>query len=66
MQRYFLKDFDVAFIKLHGFCDVSESADAVVGHIQAMDVHSSIIHTALMIAKTKVDPIKHLSIPRLK
>ena len=65
-RRYFPKDFDVASIKLHGFCDAFESTYAGVVYIRATNVDNAINHTALVIAKTKVAPIKRLSIPRLE
>ena len=65
-RRYFSKDFEVVCIELHGFCDTSESAYAGVVYIRAMNVDSAINHTALVIAKMKVAPIKRLSIPRLE
>ena len=52
LQRYFPTDFNVAFIKLHGFCDTSESAYAGVVYIRATNVDSAINRTALVIAKT--------------
>ena len=65
-RRHFPKDFNSASIELHGFCDASESAYAVVVYSRTTNVDRSIKHTALVIAKTKVAPIKLLSIPRLE
>ena len=64
--RYFPKYFDITPIELHGFCDAPESAYAGVVYIRATKVDSCIHHTALVIAKTKVASIKHLSISQLK
>ena len=61
-----MKEFDIASIELHGFCDASESAYSGVVYIRATNVHSAINYTALVIAKTKVAPIKFLSIPQLE
>ena len=65
-RSYFPKDFNVASIELHGFSDASESAYAGVIYIRATDSLSSHVHTALVMAKTKVAPIKRLSVPRLE
>ena len=65
-RSYFPNDFDVASMELHGFCDASEAAYAGVVYLRATDSHSSSIHTTLVMAKTKVAPIKRLSVPRLE
>ncbi len=50
---------------LHGFCDASEDAYAGVVYILFTDAHDN-IHVSLVISKTKVAPIKRLTIPRLE
>ncbi len=62
---YFPKDVNIVFWQLHGFCDASESAYAGVVYVRMVDVAGS-IHTSLVVAKTKVAPLKRLSIPRLE
>ena len=58
--------FDAPSIELHGFCDACESAYAGVVYIRATNIDCAINHTALVRAKTKVAPIKRLSIPPLE
>ncbi len=52
-------------MQLHGFCDASEVAYSGVVYLRAVDKEGA-IRTALVMAKTKVAPIKRLSIPRLE
>ena len=62
---YFPKDVTVVYRQLHGFCDASELAYAGVVYFRLMDT-TGCIYTSLVLAKTKVAPIKRLSIPRLE
>ena len=62
---YFPKNVDVVFKQLHGFSDASEQAYAGVVYLQLVD-SSGCIHTSHVIAKTKVAPIKKLTILRLE
>ena len=64
-RSYFPKDVEVVSIQLHGFCDASEVAYSGVVYLRAVDKEGA-IRTALVMAKTKVAPIKRLSIPRLE
>lgn len=48
-----------------GFCDASENAYAGVVYIRLKDAHGN-IHISLVVSKTKVAPIKRLTIPRLE
>ncbi len=51
-------------MQLHGFADASEAAYAAVVYLRSDD--SVGVQTALVMAKTKVAPIKKLTIPRLE
>ena len=62
---YSPKDVTIVYQQLHGFCDASELAYAGVVYFRMVDTTGH-IHTSLIIAKTKVAPIKRLSIPRLE
>ena len=62
---YFPKSVTIAYQQLHGFCDASELAYAGVVYLRLVDT-TGCIHTSQVIAKTKVAPIKRLSIPRLE
>lgn len=52
-------------IQLHGFCDASEKAIAAVVYLQSVD-NNNTISTVLVTAKTKVAPVKTVTIPRLE
>lgn len=62
---YYPKHADIASIQLHGFCDASEAAYAGVVYFRAEDKCGD-VHVSLVISKTKVAPIKRLTIPRLE
>ena len=64
-RSYFPKEAVIKDIQLHGFCDASEVAYSGVVYIRATDNRNN-VHVALVMAKTKVVPIKRLSIPRLE
>ncbi|XP_063837162.1 uncharacterized protein LOC135086306 [Ostrinia nubilalis] len=51
--------------ELHGFCDASKVAYAAVVYIRTIDAEGN-IHVSLVTAKSKVAPIKQVSIPRLE
>ena len=55
----------IVSIQLHGFRDASEAAYAGVVYLKAVDDNGH-IHVSLVMAKTKVAPIKRLTIPRLE
>ena len=57
--------FSPSSMQLHGFTDASEEAYAGVAYFHLLD-SAGRIHTALVMSKTKVAPIKRLSIPQLE
>ncbi|UYV82947.1 hypothetical protein LAZ67_22001474 [Cordylochernes scorpioides] len=52
-------------LELHGFCDSSEKAYAAVIYVKSCK-HDGSIDISLIASKTKVAPIKALSLPRLE
>ena len=62
---YIPKDFNVSSRQLIGFSDTSEDAYAGVVYMKVTDTTGN-CHITLVISKTKVVPIKRLSIPRLE
>ena len=66
IPRYYFKNDDVVkSCELHGFCDASESAYAAVVYIRSVYENGE-VHLSLVAAKTKVAPVKRLTIPRLE
>ena len=62
---YHPKHLKVSTIQLHGFSDASEDAYAGTVYIRVQDQNGR-VHSSLVLAKTKVAPIKRLTIPRLE
>ena len=62
---FFLKDSHSLSYEIHGFSDASELAYAAVVYLRVTD-SSNLTHTSLVISKSKVAPIKRLTIPRLE
>ncbi|XP_050322476.1 uncharacterized protein LOC126754498 isoform X2 [Bactrocera neohumeralis] len=54
-----------SLVHLHGFCDASRKAYAAVIYVQTIDKGGT-SRTALVSAKTKIAPIKDVTIPRLE
>ncbi|UYV74958.1 hypothetical protein LAZ67_12001897 [Cordylochernes scorpioides] len=52
-------------LELHGFCDSSEKAYAAVIYVKSCK-HDGSVNISLIASKTKVAPIKVLSLPRLE
>ena len=63
-RYYFPKQGKVSAVELHGFCDASESAYAAVIYFRALKENGT-SHISLIMSKTKVAPLKRLTIPRL-
>ena len=61
----FPREVEGASMQLHGFCDASKSAYAGVAYLRSVD-QDGLIHVGLIMAKTKVAPIKRLTKPRLE
>ena len=55
----------IVSMQLHGFSDASEDAYGRVVYLRMTD-STGAAHTSLIISKTKVSPIKRVSIPRLE
>ena len=64
-RSYFPKEVNMVTVQLHGFCDASEGAYAGAIYTRGIDT-KGIAHISLVVAKTKVAPIKRLTIPRLE
>ena len=65
LRYYFPKDVELRSVQVHGFSDASELAYAGVVYLRITDSAGN-VHTSLVTSKTKVSPIKRLSIPRLE
>ncbi|XP_055910918.1 uncharacterized protein LOC129945285 [Eupeodes corollae] len=65
-RRYLtvLNFLDADSVELHIFCDASEEALASAAYIRVM--HGEEIECRLIAAKTKVAPLRHISIPRME
>ena len=62
---YYPRHADVASVQLHGFCDASEAAYAGVVYFRTQGKHDD-VYVSFIISKTKVAPIKRLTIPCLE
>lgn len=52
-------------LELHGFCDASKVAYAAVLYLRLIDATGE-VNVSLLVSKTRVAPIKQVSIPRLE
>ncbi len=62
---HFPKGVTIKGVQLHGFSDASEEAYAAVVYLRSEDTTGT-VHMSLITSKTKVAPIKRLTIPRLE
>ncbi len=62
---YFDKESQILSTEIHGFSDASELAYAAVVYVRTTDA-SNHTHVSLVMSKSKVAPIKRLTIPRLE
>ena len=62
---HFPREAKVTSMQIHGFSDASEDAYASVVYVRLVSLSGS-IYTSLVMSKTKVSPIKRISIPRLE
>ena len=62
---YAPKGSNIVSTQLHGFCDASEDVYGGVVYLRLTDSKGE-VHTSLVMSKTKVSPIKRLTIPRLE
>ncbi|XP_055387374.1 uncharacterized protein LOC129615957 [Condylostylus longicornis] len=65
INRWFYYSTSANKIELHGFCDASIKAYAAVVYLVVIDEKGS-RKTSMLIAKSKVAPIKTISLPRLE
>ncbi|XP_013178804.1 PREDICTED: uncharacterized protein LOC106125929, partial [Papilio xuthus] len=65
LPRWIHASSDDSLVELHGFADASNIAYAAVVYARIIDKDGS-IHVNLITSKTKVAPVKQVSIPRLE
>lgn len=65
LRCYFPTSAKIISVQLHGFSDASQQAYAGVVYLRMIDSDGN-IPTSLVMSKTKVAPIKQLTIPRLE
>ena len=65
LRCYFEKTSRFSTFELHGFSDASEQAYAAVVYLRMVCTHGD-VQVSLITSKTKVAPIKKLTIPRLE
>jgi hypothetical protein len=56
---------EVTTIQIHGFCDASERVDGACVYIRSRNANGN-LHLQLLCSKSRVSPVKQVSIPRLE
>lgn len=64
-QSYFVKEVEVVSIELQRFCDASGGAYSGVIYLSSINTKAD-VHVSLVLAKTKVGPLRRLLIPHLE
>ena len=62
---YYPREANIVSTQLHGFSDASEKAYSGVVYLR-MEDSNGMVHTSLVASKTRVAPIKRVTIPRLE
>ncbi|XP_038215213.1 uncharacterized protein LOC119834785 [Zerene cesonia] len=65
ISRWIRSSLSDQCLELHGFCDASNAAFAAVVYARIID-NSGNVHVNLVTSKTRVAPVKQISIPRLE
>lgn len=65
IPRYMGLSKNISEVEIHGFCDASELAYAAVVYLRVISFDGH-ISTCLVVAKTRVAPIRQISLPRLE
>ncbi len=65
INRWIGKSFSTVNFELHGFSDASEKAYAAVIYARMVDQYG-VIHVSLLTSKTRVAPIRPITLPRLE
>ncbi|KAL0818485.1 hypothetical protein ABMA28_008940 [Loxostege sticticalis] len=65
LPRWMKTKADDLVVELHGFADASNAAYSAVVYLRVIDSDEN-IHVSLVTCKTKVAPIKQISIPRME
>jgi len=65
VPRWIGCDAPESLLKLHGFADASEKAYVAVAYLRVRKPDGQIM-TSLLLAKSKVAPLKRISLPRLE
>ena len=64
-QYYHIKVLTSTLFEIHGFCDASERAYAIVVYLRSLYCDET-VSICVMASKTRVAPIKGQTIPRLE
>ena len=64
-RNYFRREIEGSSMLIHRFCNASDSAYAKAVYLRAVD-QEGLVHVSLVMAKTKVAPMKGLTLPMLE